>query len=841
MATGSRGAESSSLYPPRPAPRPVPRTLGDLGRGDHTCAVYADQQGRDDSLRPLAASPTPCCLVTRRPADDPLCPVLNPPDSVCLSDLQTLLPEFVREAQERWGPGVVVIIDVADLIDAPSAAAVCAYEQAAAATAAASEAAVVCLLDRRRLPDDLIAQALQSHSTVIVDGELHRQSLPAGATDHVGAPRASALDLYLRALTRTSRLRRYHRQQREARAALRDTTRQYRELVENAASIIVRTDLEGRLTFFNEFAEAFFGYGVGEVLGRSVVGLLVPEVDSEGRDLRRLLGEVLDAPSGAEDGETEVIVRDGGPAWVHWTLRVMRDDAGRPSGLLAVGVDIGDYKRAEQQLQESAQRLRDMTDLLPDMVCEISTEGVVTYANQAVFDSLGYGPADLLRPYHMLDLVPEDQVEKARAAFDRLLAGGSGAGQYNLKCKDGTCLPVEINSAPVLGHDGEVTGIRGVIRDISDRKELEEAQRMAALGQLAAGVAHEFNNILAAMLGWAELARNSREPETQRRLIDTVLTGASRGAEICKGLVSYARPVEPEQSVIAVSEPVQAALAIAARELDNANVIVDCDVETGDYCILGDPGQLEQVFLNLIINARHAMRGGGVLSIRAVRVPGGEHGEILVTVSDTGSGIKAGDLPRVFEPFFSTKTVDHSEYRGSGLGLSVSQSIVRAHGGTISVRSTEGCGATFSLRFAACRRSTLPATKSAPQTAEGTPGRGKVLLAEDERHILDVMRTALRAMGHEVLAVGTTEAALSALQTESFDLVITDLVMPGGGGAKLVSASQQLPAPPPVLLITGVVEESRLEQMMRDGVKSCLRKPFSLHELMQAVDELMSA
>ena len=632
---------------------------------------------------------------------------------------------------------------------------------------------------------------------------------------------------------------------REVQHALQDTTRQYEELVESVNSIIMRLDLQGRVTFINEFGQQFFGYAENEVLGREAVGLLFPEVEREGRDFREMVQAVLSSPLSHEDGEAEALRKDGSRAWINWSVTVMHDEGGRPAGLLGVGNDISEHKDAEARLAASERRFRELADMLPDMVYESDAHGTITYANRTLFGKLGYTPEDLQRRYSISDMVAAEDRPLVGEAMEKIVAGASETARYSVKRADDTYLPVEIHSTAIRDGSGGLCGFRGVIRDISNRQELEEAQRLAALGQLAAGVAHEFNNILAAMFGWAELARNGEDDgETQGRLIETVLMGAGRGADICKKLIKYARPVEPQRSPLPIEEPIRAALAIAERELEKAEISVLCQFDTGSKCVLGDSGQLQQVFLNLIINARHAMPRGGELTLTAHCVPGADGREdIVVSVSDTGTGISAADLPRIFEPFFTTKTLERSEFSGSGLGLSVSQSIVKAHGGTIFAASREGHGTTFCLRFAAHDPTTeLPAQEaSAPEpVAHCTTGR-RLLIAEDEKQILEVLRLALTRQGHEVHTAPSTEAALSALQDDQYDLVITDLLMPGGGGNLLLQQSRQLHNPPPILLITGMIEDARLEQMMKQGVKACLRKPFSLSELMQTVDDLLSA
>lgn len=381
------------------------------------------------------------------------------------------------------------------------------------------------------------------------------------------------------------------------------------------------------------------------------------------------------------------------------------------------------------------------------------------------------------------------------------------------------------------------------LRGIARRRELERAQRLATVGQLAAGVAHEFNNLLAAMSGRAELARASGDQEQYEKLADTVLQRTERGAEICRNLTQFARPQEPKREPMQVQRAVDSALSMAARQIANADVVVDRDYQTQRGAIHADAGQLEQVFLNLIINACHAMPEGGVLTVRT-RCASDEAGgqQIMASVSDSGYGIAPEDLPRIFEPFFTTKgRLGKNGTPGTGLGLSVSHGIVVANEGTIDVASEDGVGTTFNLRFPACERDVTEKERpaDAPVVVVRESKKGRMLLAEDEEAVRDVLMDILVTRGHEVVTAASAPEAISAMATMDVDLIITDLVMPGGGGYEVLSAASELADPPPLLVITGRGEAHVAEEMAALGARRCLQKPMRLADVIAAIDEML--
>lgn len=294
-----------------------------------------------------------------------------------------------------------------------------------------------------------------------------------------------------------------------------------------------------------------------------------------------------------------------------------------------------------------------------------------------------------------------------------------------------------------------------------------------------------------------------------------------------------------------IEEPIEAALSMAAHELAHAQIRVVRRYQSQRRPELRDSGQLEQVFLNLIINACHAMPEGGMLTIETQYVPREqEAGEIAVRITDTETGIKPEHLPHIFEPFFTTKgRSSDSKHAGTGLGLSVSQGIVAAHGGSLCVESRLGVGTTFELWLSSTDAFAAPPEKTpgapAARTSEIRARGLRALLAEDEAPIRDAIASILEEEGYTVVAVDDATMAVAKLKQEDFDVVVTDLIMPGGGRKVLAAANHYRPHAR-VVLITGMLPSDIGEQMGDLGADAVIHKPFQIDDVLVALEKILA-
>jgi two-component system, cell cycle sensor histidine kinase and response regulator CckA len=356
-------------------------------------------------------------------------------------------------------------------------------------------------------------------------------------------------------------------------------------------------------------------------------------------------------------------------------------------------------------------------------------------------------------------------------------------------------------------------------------------------------VTHEFNNLLASLALSAEVALDEGHKQGVRELAEFVLRSATQGSEICSQLATFARPREPQRSVCYVEDALEAAIGVVRNQLARSGVSLQRSYESDGATVEIDPGQMQQVFVNLFINAIHAMPEGGVLGVTTRRAAAGEGGEgVVVTVSDTGMGIAPELLSRVFEPFFTTKgALGEGGPAGTGLGLSVSQSIVTSHQGRLRARSQLGQGSSFEVILPVRQHPVAGVAEAEAAPVAAVTGQARLLVAEDAEDLRRYIGLVLTAAGYEVRFAATTAEALSELGARAHDLVISDLLMPGGGGREVLRLAQRLATPPPVVIISGRTVDDTEAAVLAEGARAFLRKPFSRAELLGAVARCLGA
>jgi len=446
------------------------------------------------------------------------------------------------------------------------------------------------------------------------------------------------------------------------------------------------------------------------------------------------------------------------------------------------------------------------------------------------------------------EVIEQHELDSLAQTLRQATPAASPVNNVTLTRRDGTTLRCELHTVAMVGPGGEIVGYRGVARDVAERLLAEHTRRLAAVGQLSAGVAHEFNNIMASMSGRAEHAAMKQTPEACARLVDTVLSGVARGAEICRDLVRFATPPAPAQQPADVCDFMEGALSDCAPALDQCGVTVVRRYEAPGAVVQGDADQLRQVIAELVDNGCHAMPSGGTLTVHVRRQSVGAamgddrsenaDGRIVIAVTDTGTGIAASAVPRIFDPFYTTKgALGGGVVPGTGLGLSVAHGVVQAHYGTIAVRSEIGAGTTFELQFPEYVPDVLE-LPSALGVRVGLPrplGR-QVLLAEDEVDLRDAIAELLTERGFEVTTAADTQEALAALKTSSFDVLVSDLMMPGGGGQEVIAEARGQGRAPLIIVITGRTDPAVAQDVAAMGATACLQKPFGLADILGAIE-----
>ncbi len=631
-------------------------------------------------------------------------------------------------------------------------------------------------------------------------------------------------------------------------AALRRSQEQYRELVENAFEGIWRLDPTARIVFVNPRMAELLGYQRHEMKGHSAYEFLFPEDRAPGERswMRRKEGR-------RERSEARLRRRDGTALWVLATTAPLYDDEGAFAGALGMFTDISDRREAE-----TAIRIRDSALLAAPHGVFIADarqrDFPIIYANQAALILTGYSEAEILgRNCRLLQGPDTDPttIAEIRSALQRMQPIECEILNYR---KDGSSFWNALSVSPIRDKAGRVSHFVGIQQDVTRRKEMERqlvhSQKMEAVGRLAGGVAHDFNNMLAVINGYCDLLLTMNVgPPDQRRYLDEILRAGERAAGLTRQLLAFSRRQVLEPRLLDLGEVTRGMHGMLARLIgEDIKFCLEID-EQASLQVRADPSQLEQVLLNLAVNARDAMPRGGRLTIRVstdntgpVNLPleRGEHhrGWVVLSVSDTGCGIPEELIPQIWEPFFSTKGD-----RGTGLGLATVYGIVNQSEGRITVESQSGEGTTMRLFLPAVSSDEPLVQPSVLDCDAPTANRATVLLVEDEEMVRVLVQQVLESQGHHVLVAESVHDALelAASHRGELDLLLTDVVMPGGvSGGELAKRLMESVPNLRVLFMSGYPDDELVRQGVAAESVAFIQKPFSPMTLSHRIQEIFS-
>ena len=550
--------------------------------------------------------------------------------------------------------------------------------------------------------------------------------------------------------------------------------------------------------------------------------------------------------------------QDGREVAALHTTAVIRDPSGKFVRYQGTFVDVTEQRAMERSLHREQEFARRLMDSFPDLVVALDTEGRYTFASPQIFDALGYHPEDLIGRKLGGRTDPHDRVAMLEM-FDDLISGRCSNGQieYRTLHKNGTWRSFRASARPLHDEAGRTTGIIASARDITDQQRLQQqliqSERLAAMGQMIAGVAHELNNPLTAILGVTELMRDQTAEETSRRHLDLAHRQARRAAHIVQNLLVFSRPATPRNTLLHLSDLLQRTLQLHDHSLRSNQIHVDLVARPDLPTVLGDSNQLTQVFLNLIVNAEQAIREireQGTLRIRL----GVVGDRVLITFQDDGSGIRRETLPRIFDPFFTTKRPG----RGTGLGLSICMGIIREHNGDISAQPLPDGGSVFTVSLPVCTQPVVlaePDSSSlngpeAPAPAVAPLTGKRILVVDDEEGIRELVADSLGARGVSVDCAASPEQALELVARYSYDAILCDLHLESESGLAVSGfefhdrvfenlASRSV-APPLFIFMTGDLVDSAVNQEVGRQGSRFLQKPFSITELLALLSELLS-
>jgi len=627
----------------------------------------------------------------------------------------------------------------------------------------------------------------------------------------------------------------------------------YRLLVEAITDYaIYMLDRDGRITSWNPGAQRFKGYTSDEIIGEHFSRFYTPQEREAGVPQAALR-------TATEEGRFEAegwrVRKDGTRFWAHVVIDPIRTPSGDLLGFAKITRDLTERRAAEESLRLSEESFRLLVQGVTDYaVYMLDPQGRVTNWNAGAQRIKGYAPDEVIGEHFSRFYTEEDRAagEPARALRVATEEGRFEKEGVRVR-KDGTRFWAHVIIDPIRSASGDLLGFAKITRDITERREAQEAlenarealfqsQKLEAIGQLTGGVAHDFNNLLMAILGSLELVRKRLPHDTKvTPLIDNAVMAAERGAALTQRMLAFARKQELAMRNVDLPSLVRGLSELLRGSL-GPSITLEMRFPAGLPPIHTDPGQLESAVINLAVNARDAMPGGGTISISATAevlpegsslgLPAGDY--VRLAVTDTGEGMGAGTLARAAEPFFTTKGIG----KGTGLGLSMAHGLAEQSGGRLKIESTPGRGTTVAFWFpqaTAGDEVQIFTGAALENTIEPTPQL--VILAVDDDTLVRLNMVAmLEDLGHRVFPASSASEAMAILRAERIDLVITDYAMPQITGLQL-AARIKVEAPDlPVILATGYAELGVGEETDLPR----LAKPFFQRDLANAIRRAMA-
>ncbi len=634
---------------------------------------------------------------------------------------------------------------------------------------------------------------------------------------------------------------------------LKNSEERFRSIFEHAATGMATVNPDGRLLQVNPAFCRFLGYTAEELRRLTIQEITHPE------DLAATCQVLQMGRSGAIRVlaiEKRYLRKDGSLAWAHTNATWIQDATGNPLYSVKLIQDISERKAAEEALRESEARKGAILDTALDGILTIDHQGKALEFNPAAERLFGFQRDEVIGKDILDEIVPPEERDAIRQGLEAYLYTGvnplkGGHVEMTVLRKNGMPSPVEFAVSRI--RIGGVPAFTAYIRDLTDRKKAEEAlrqreeqvrhgQKMEAIGTLAGGVAHDFNNLLTGILGYAELLKMRSNPgEKVHQAAEVIEKAATRAASLTQQLLGFARRGKHQNVCVDLHAVIQEVSGLLSATLDK-NISLQQEFTPPSAPVQGDPGQMSQVILNLAVNAADSMAGGGDLVFhteivelteaqrRHDGIVPGRH--VLLAVSDTGCGIRPDILPRIFEPFFTTK----DQGKGTGMGLAMVYGIVQNHGGFIEVDSAPGSGTTFRLYFPEARG---PERRSlhGPGDEAIQAGSGTILVVDDEDAIRSVAAAFLQEMGYRVLTAsdGAEAVEIYRRSQEPIDLVIIDMVMPAMGGRECFRAMKSIQPDLRAILSTGYDFNPVVQEILDEGMRGFVQKPYQLRQLSEVV------
>ena len=616
----------------------------------------------------------------------------------------------------------------------------------------------------------------------------------------------------------------------------------YHGIFDNATEGIFRSSPQGRFLSCNPATADILGYQTAEEITKDVDNVW-HEIGVSPQHLGELFETLLGAAR-VKNFETEFCQKDGSRRWARLNMRPFFKD----SELLHVDGIIQDITESKQA-EETLIKLSHAVEQSPVSIVITDRDGNIEFVNPKFTQLTGYSAEEVLGKNPNIFKSGVTDPETYRTLWDTITAGGVWEGEFLNKRKNGGLFSEHAMISPIKNREGVITHYLGIKEDITERRQMEsqlvQSQKLESIGRLAGGVAHDFNNMLTVILGCAQLAL-LRVPQEGKlwNLLDQISKAAERSSDITRQLLAFSRKEMISPRVVNLNTQIIETQATLGR-LIGEDINLTFKPVTHIWSIKADPSQLDQILINLAVNARDAMVNGGNLAIETANVtidriysqyhPDSAPGEyVQLAVSDSGSGMDRKTLAHLFEPFFTTKEVG----KGTGLGLATVYGIVRQNNGFINVYSEPGHGTTFQLYFP---RSAGTALAEAEVPRAKISGSGTVLLVEDELMVREMSLQMLEEIGYTVIQAETPRQAIEICGRDEVrvDLILTDVVMPGMNGKEMVEIIETLRPDIKVLFMSGYTSDLVAQRGVVDEGRHFIQKPFDMHLLYQKINDTL--
>lgn len=633
-------------------------------------------------------------------------------------------------------------------------------------------------------------------------------------------------------------------ERKRAEVALRQSEAKYRNILETLEEAYWEVDLKGNFTFFSPSTCRMLEYTREDLLGMNFRSYNTPQVASQ---MIKVFNNVFKTGRSAKITNFEHITRSGKRVVSEMSAGLIRDAGGNPIGFKGVSRDVTEPKRAEQALVESEERYRTVLEANPDPVMVLDIDGRITYFNPAFSSVFGWDISECMgKP--MSAFVPVEKKDEMKMMAQQVLDGEGFSGiETQRHTKSGELIPVSISGAVYKSAGGKPIGCVITHRDIREKKKMEQQllniHKMESIGTLAGGIAHDFNNLLMAIQGNISLALFNMDPSHRYyEIFENIQRSVRSGARLTSQLLGFARKGRYEIKLLDINHLVKDVVETYART--RKDISIYCQLEPEMAAVEVDEGQIEQVLLNILVNAGQAMADGGSIFVKSENVTHHHMGGalyqpkpgkyLLIEITDTGCGMDKSTMEHIFEPFFTTKEMG----RGTGLGLASAYGIIKGHGGYLEVDSEPGHGATFSIYLPA---SDKRVAKGADARACIRIGEETILLVDDEEMVLDIGGKILERLGYKVFKAMDGQEAIEIYRQfhTSIDLIILDVVMPEMSGSEAYNHLKRINPQAKVLLSSGYSMDGLVSNIMDRGCQGFIQKPFTMELLSTKMREIL--